>query len=156
MKSQWTSFDHESRKQYVKTSITNYDLKKIIYFDGVCNLCNWAVRLIIRHDKRKVFSFASLQSTYASERLMYGNGQDIKLYSVVFQDGNHISVKSDAVLKVCQHLGGAWKLLLIFRIVPRSWRDWVYDMVADQRYRWFGKRDKCMVPTPELQSRFLD
>ena len=131
-------------------------MKYIVYFDGVCNLCNWAVRFIIRHDRRQVFSFASLQSNYAKEHLLHPNGQHIKLDSVVFQEDKSILIKSDAALRICMHLGGAWKFLQIFRIIPRSWRDWIYDIVANNRYRWFGKRDQCMIPTPELQSRFLD
>jgi predicted DCC family thiol-disulfide oxidoreductase YuxK len=131
-------------------------LKKIIYFDGVCNLCNWAVRLIIKYDKRKVFSFASLQSNYARDHLVYGNGQDIKFDSVVYQEDHIVLIRSEAVLRICKHLGGVWSLLYIFRVVPIKWRDWLYDIVAGNRYQWFGKRDQCMIPTPELQSRFLD
>jgi len=74
----------------------------------------------------------------------------------VYQDGDIILTKSDAVLKISRQLSGGWKLLYIFKVIPGSWRDWLYDIVASNRYRWFGKRDQCMVPTPEIQSRFLD
>jgi predicted DCC family thiol-disulfide oxidoreductase YuxK len=130
--------------------------KKIVYFDGVCNLCNWSVRFIIKHDKEKHFSFASLQSDFAKKRLSHVNGQDIKWDSVIYQEQDTIMIKSDAALGIVRHLDGAWKWLVIFKILPLKWRDRLYELVAANRYRWFGRTDQCMIPNPEIQSRFLD
>lgn len=131
-------------------------MKKIIYFDGVCNLCNWSVRLIIKNDKEGIFSFASLQSDFAKKHLLYLNGQDIKFDSVVYQNGEVVLIKSEAVFQIVNDFGGIWKGLAVFRVIPQSWLDGLYDVIAKNRYRWFGKMDQCMVPTPEIQSRFLD
>ena len=141
---------------YFIDQLKTIELNKIVYFDGICNLCNWSVRFIINHDKQRIFSFASLQSRHAKSNLTYINGQGIKYDSVVYQDDDIILTKSDAVLKICKQLSGGWKLLYIFKIVPSGWRDRLYDIVASNRYQWFGKKDHCMIPAPEIRSRFLD
>jgi len=129
--------------------------KRIVYFDGVCNLCNWAVQFIIHRDKQKKFSFASLQSNYAKMHLTHGNGQDIKFDSVILQDEGAIKVRSEAALGIARQLDGPWRFLAVMKVIPVSWRDWLYNVVSTNRYRWFGRRDECMIPNPELQSRFL-
>lgn len=130
-------------------------MKNIIYFDGVCNLCNWAVQFVIKRDKNEFFSFSSLQSDYAKATLKHGNGQYIKFDTVVFQHGDQIYTRSDAALEILRHIDGGWKWLHILKVFPRKMRDAVYDYIATNRYRWFGKKESCMVPTPELQARFL-
>ncbi len=130
--------------------------QKIIYFDGVCNLCNWAVRFVIDHDRKGTFYFSSLQSEFARKHLLETNGQHINCNSVIYQFGDQILAKSDAVFEVLKEIGGIWKLLIVFSIFPRSLMDRVYDFVADHRYSWFGKRNQCMIPPPAWQSRFLE
>lgn len=127
----------------------------IILFDGVCNLCNSSVQFVIRKDKKKQFRFASLQSD-AGEKLLSvyhlnRNGYD----SFVLIDKGNAYVRSTAALKVAQKLSGAWKLLYIFIIVPAFIRNAIYNLIAQNRYKWFGKKDSCMIPSPELHSRFL-
>lgn len=129
--------------------------QQIIFFDGVCNLCNSSVNFVIDRDSREIFAFATLQSQFAKEQL----GQTIapdQLESVVLLKKGRIYTQSDAALEIARGLGGAWSLFYGFKLVPRPIRDWVYRWVARNRYRWFGKLDSCRVPTPELKSRFLD
>ena len=114
------------------------------------------MQFVIRYDKEDVFSFSSLQSEYSRKVLKHANGQDIKLNTVIFQFGERRYTKSDAALEILRHLGGGWRLLYIFKVIPKYLRDPIYDFIAARRYRWFGKKDQCMVPTPELQARFLD
>lgn len=130
-------------------------LKNIIYFDGVCILCNWAIRFIIRYDKKEVFRFSSLQSDFSKKQLLYMNGQGIKINSVVYQDGNHFYTRSDAVLEILKKIGGIWKLFYAFKIIPKSARDWLYELIAKNRYFLFGKRNSCMIPPTAIIHRFL-
>ncbi len=126
-----------------------------IFFDGVCNLCNSSVNFIIKRDKEKRFRFSSLQGNYASEVLPeeYVNAE--KLPSLVLLDEN-LKTKSTAALTIARHLSGFWPLLYGFMIIPAFIRHFFYDLVAKNRYRWFGKKDQCMIPTPELKDRFID
>ena len=130
--------------------------KKIIYFDGVCNLCNWAVRFILKRDKKSVFLFASLQSNCAIKYLNIPDGESAEFDSIVFQKGNQVFFKSDAVIHILRDMGGVWKFFYVFNLLPKSWRNGMYDVVARKRYLWFGKQNTCMVPTPEVEERFLD
>lgn len=132
------------------------DNHPVLLFDGVCNLCNGAVQFIIDRDPEGVFRFASLQSEAAKKVLgQYPEiPQDIS--TVVLLENNQVYTRSDAALRAARHLPGAWPLLYGFIIVPRTIRDAVYNWIARNRYRWFGKKDQCMIPTPELQDRFLD
>lgn len=139
----------------------------IILFDGVCNLCNGAVKWVIRYDRHARFRFASLQSETA-RRLIAENGPSLQQGSggrgsgmalpdsvVLIADGR-VRVKSDAALGIARRLGWPWRAAAAGLIVPRVLRDAVYAWVARHRYRWFGKRDACMVPTPGMRARFLD
>jgi predicted DCC family thiol-disulfide oxidoreductase YuxK len=128
----------------------------IVVFDGVCNLCTHSVRFILRHEAGPHFQFASLQSP-AGARLLTTFGfspEDAKTF-VLIADGKPY-VKSDAAILVANRLKGSWRLVRFVKIVPRSLRNWIYDVVARNRYRWFGKAEACMIPTPELRSRFLE
>ena len=128
---------------------------RIILFDGVCNLCNAAVQYVIKHDKRKLFHFASLQSEAGQMFLKkhFLSSTDFNSFILVYED--KIYSKSTAALMVAKNLDGAIKLLSGFIIVPVFIRDAVYNLIARNRYKWFGKQDNCMIPTPDLQSRFL-
>lgn len=126
---------------------------KVIYFDGVCGLCNGFIDFIMRIDKKQKFHFSPLQSQHAQTHLPPEYTQDLK--TVVYQDGENISVKSDAVLKVLKEVGGVWMLANAARIFPRGFRDSAYEMVAENRYKLFGKKETCRIPSPQERSRFV-
>lgn len=129
--------------------------KRIVLFDGVCNLCNGAVRFIIRHDAKDQFRFASLQSDFAKQLLKKHHFPIHKTGSIILIEGGKVYLRSGAVLGIIRRLGGFWKLLVVFYIIPRFIRDGMYDFIARNRYKWFGKRNECMIPTKELRQRFL-
>lgn len=126
-----------------------------VLFDGVCNLCNGSVNFIIDRDPEGYFKFASLQSEEAEAIMRRVGISGASLESIVLVEGGRVYRRSDAVLRIARKLKGLWPALALFSIVPRPIRDWVYDWIARNRYRWFGKRDTCRIPTPELRSRFL-
>ena len=139
---------------FVVVNSTSYN--HLILFDGVCNLCNGVVQFIIAKDKAAKFTFASLQSPAGQAILTDFKLSTVEFDSFVYIKGDQYYQKSRAALEVLKDMGGAWVLLYIFRLVPKILRDWVYDQVAKYRYRWFGKRDSCMIPTSELKARFLE
>jgi predicted DCC family thiol-disulfide oxidoreductase YuxK len=124
----------------------------IIFFDGVCNLCNAFVDFVIRRNSD--FKFASLQGLAASKLLPASLVQDLPSV-VLFKDGE-IFTESTAALKILKRLGGRWFLASVFLCVPKKLRDIVYRFVGRRRYRWFGQRDTCRLPSPEERVRFLD
>jgi predicted DCC family thiol-disulfide oxidoreductase YuxK len=126
----------------------------IIFFDGVCAMCNAFVNLILRVDRKKLFLLAPLQGSTARE-LLPPLGDDAREWSMVYWDEAGIHEQSDASLEVYQRLGGGWRLLSLARYVPRWVRNPVYRVIARNRYRWFGKHDVCRLPTPEEKARFL-
>ena len=125
-------------------------------FDGVCNLCNASVRFIIKRDRKARFKFASLQSSYAAGLLQKLDFDSQGVDSIVLYEEGALYVRSTAALRIAKHLDGLWPLLYAFIIVPPFIRDAVYDFIARNRYQWFGKKEQCEVPTPELAARFLD
>lgn len=127
----------------------------LVLFDGVCNLCESSVQFIIRHDPKARFRFASLQSDYAQQLLKERGLQTKKFDSIVLVQNNQLFQRSDAALRIARGLSKGWSLLYVFIVVPRFVRDAVYNMIAANRYHWFGKKDACMIPTPELKSRFI-
>ncbi|MDP2060865.1 MAG: thiol-disulfide oxidoreductase DCC family protein [Flavobacteriaceae bacterium] len=130
--------------------------KEIILFDGVCNLCNGAVLFIIKRDRDDVFRFVSLQSELGKEIIRYIGVDVSKTDSIVwYKPGEAYYYKSDAALMIINHFGGIWGLLNVFKIIPASLRNLLYDFIARNRYNWFGKKESCMIPTPELQQKFL-
>ena len=126
-----------------------------ILFDGVCNLCNGSVQFVIARDPSARFSFAPLQSAAAASLLREAGASPSLPDSMVLVQDGRVYVRSDAALRVARGLRFPWSLAWGLVAVPRVIRDRVYDSVAAHRYRWFGRRDVCMVPTPELQKRFL-
>ena len=147
---------------------------RVILFDGVCNLCNTSVNFIIDHDSKKKFRFASLQSEFAQNliensstenKLYTSNGllllnEDIRkelnsLNSILYFEDGIFYTKSDAVLRIAEYLDGIYKFISIGKILPTSFRDLIYEYIARNRYRWFGKSESCRMPTPELKDRFL-
>lgn len=129
---------------------------KIILFDGVCNLCNGAINFIIKHDPKAVFSFASLQGETGQKLLAKHKIDPNKIDSIILIESQRVSVKSTAALRIAKSLNRGYPLLYGFIIIPVFIRNAVYDYIASNRYKWFGKKDSCMIPTPELKSRFLD
>jgi predicted DCC family thiol-disulfide oxidoreductase YuxK len=124
----------------------------VLFFDGECNLCNSSVQFIIRRDKKKRFLFAPLQSAIGQKAL---NAIPGKPDSLVLYHNGRFMIKSDAALNVARMLGGIWPIFYTGIILPRFMRDGIYDYISRHRYKWFGKQAECMIPTPELKSRFL-
>ena len=127
----------------------------IILFDGVCNFCNGAINFVLKQDKKGIFRFAPLQSE-AGQKLLQQFNLSIKDFdSFVLIDQGKVYKKSAASLRVMNQLPWYWKEVQIFRIIPRIFRDAIYDFIANNRYKWFGKKDQCMVPGPGMRNRFL-
>lgn len=129
--------------------------KQIILFDGVCNLCNSSVQFVIRHDYKCTFQFAALQSAAGKALLAEYNIFSDQLASIVLIKEGKAYQRSRAALEIARKLTGLWPLMYAFIIVPPFIRNAVYDWIAANRYRWFGEKNECMIPTPELKSRFL-
>lgn len=131
-------------------------MKGIILFDGVCNLCTSSVQFIIKRDPHKKFQFASLQSQ-VGERYMreFELETDFDSFILLDMDKNIAFSKSTAALLVCKELSGWIKILSIFLILPRFVRDPVYSFIARRRYQWFGIKNECMLPTPDIKDRFV-
>jgi predicted DCC family thiol-disulfide oxidoreductase YuxK len=136
--------------------IMNEPKKYILLFDGVCNLCNGAVQTIIKFNHLKNIQFASLQSNFAQDWLRNNQLPTTDFSTFILLDGNKIYTQSDAALKIAQQMGIIWKLAGICWLFPKSIRNKVYMLVSNNRYKWFGKRASCMIPSPELKARFLD
>ncbi|WP_312912053.1 thiol-disulfide oxidoreductase DCC family protein [Natronosalvus caseinilyticus] len=128
----------------------------ILLFDGICNLCNGFVQFVVPRDTDEQFYFASIQSDVGKALCAEHGLPTDELESVVLIEGEDSYVKSGAIIRTASHLGGIYALLSPFRFVPRPVRDWAYDFVANRRYRWFGKKEQCMMPTGDVQSRFLE
>jgi len=135
--------------------MTNLENKFIILFDGVCNLCNNSIQFIIKRDKKQRFLFASLQSDAAQDILLQFQLKNSDFDSIIFIENGEIYQKSTAILKISTYLSGLWKLNYGFIIIPKFIRDAIYSFIAKNRYKWFGKKDVCMIPTKELKIRFL-
>jgi predicted DCC family thiol-disulfide oxidoreductase YuxK len=127
----------------------------VILFDGVCNFCDSAVNFVLKQDKKGIFRFAPLQSEAGQKLLQQFNLSTKDFDSFVLIDKGKVYKKSSASLQVMNKLPWYWKEVQIFRIIPAIFRDAIYDFIAKNRYKWFGKKDQCMVPTPEIRSRFL-
>lgn len=128
---------------------------KIILFDGVCNLCNQAVQFIIKRDKKAQFIFGSLQSDAGQELLLHFQLKNNNFNSIIFIENGIVLDKSTAILKIYKQLSGAWPLTYGFIIIPKFIRDFIYTWISNNRYKWFGKRDQCMLPTEALKARFI-
>ena len=133
----------------------------VLLYDGLCGFCDRTVQLVLRADRRGTIRFTPLQGKFAAsvlERHALIQGVD----SLVFiepgeeEENLRLHVRSGAVLRIAWHLGSAWRVLVVFRLVPRAFRDWAYDVFARHRYRIFGRLDACPIPPPEVRSRFVD
>ena len=130
--------------------------KKIILFDGVCNLCDSAVQLIIKYDKNDVFRFVALESDLGQKIIKHLGIDTQKTDSIIlYQPGFAYYYKSEAALAIAKDLGGLLFLASIFKVLPTSLSNFIYDYIAKNRYKWFGKRASCMIPTATLKAKFL-
>lgn len=130
----------------------------IILYDGVCNLCNWFVQFVIKRDKKAIFKFAALNSPVAGHLLRNLTVERVPAQlpdSVVLIQDERIYLKSEAAIRILKKLKGLKWLGTLYRFFPLKFRDWIYDFVASRRYRWFGRKDHCMIPSPETANRFL-
>ena len=128
----------------------------VILFDGVCNFCNRAVNFTIKRDKKRTIRFSPLQSATGQQLLQSYNLPLNKMESFVFIEKGKAYKFSTAALRVCRHLNALWPLCYGFIIVPKFIRDGIYEWIARNRYKWFGVREQCMIPTPEIKARFLN
>lgn len=127
---------------------------KVVLFDGVCNLCNTSVDFIVRYEKEDTLKFASLQSEYGKALVQKAGMTDVP-DSILFYSNGELQVKSKAVLSICSYLKFPYRLLNVFRFVPKPIVDKFYEYIARNRYRWFGTKDSCRVPTAEERGKFL-
>lgn len=131
--------------------------KKIILFDGICNLCNTAVTTAIKFDTKNSFLFAAIQSEKGKEIINYLKIDTSKTDSIILYEPDvSYEIKSTAALRIMNDFGGIWKLTKLLWIFPEGFRNQVYDYIAKNRYKWFGKKESCMIPTPKLKVKFLD
>jgi len=134
---------------------TSHLVSNVVFFDGVCNLCNTSVQWLIDHDHHNRLRFAPLQGTTYKEISQHYPDLPEDVSSIVLFDGNQFFTQSDAALRIAMVLGGVWSLARVFFVVPKFVRDAVYNVIAQHRYRWFGRADECRIPTPELWAKFL-
>ena len=130
--------------------------KKIILFDGVCNLCDSSIQFIIKHDKNDIFRFVALQSDLGQKIIGYIGVDISKTDSIIlYEPGKAYYYKAEAALKIAKELGGVYIAISWFSAFPKFFNNSVYDYIARNRYKWYGKKDACMIPTPELKAKFL-
>lgn len=144
-----------SHARKVNECATSSESHPVVLFDGVCNLCNEAVQFIVKRDSHARFRFAALQSDAAVGVLRSIGATESLPDSIILIENNCVYTRSTAALRIARLLRFPWPLLYGLVMMPRPLRNWMYDIVARNRYRWFGRQDACMVPRPELESRFL-
>ena len=138
-------------KDILELSKTN----PILLFDGVCNLCNGAVQFVIKNDSKNTLRFTALQSEYGQQVLEHFNLPKEDLFSIILVENEKAYMRSSAALRMLKNMGGILSLMYFFIIIPNPIRDVVYNFIAKNRYKWFGEKESCMIPTPDLKSRFL-
>ena len=135
---------------------TSKENTKVILFDGICNLCNNAVKFIIKNDKKNIFQFAPLQGEYGI-KIQNKYELDLKeIDSIILVDGDKVFTRSTAALRIAKDLRTPYFIFYIFIIIPVFIRNFIYDLIAKNRYKWFGKMESCMIPSNELKSKFFD
>lgn len=128
----------------------------LILFDGVCNFCCFWIQFLIRRDPNRRFRFAALQSSAGQETLRRLGLSADHLTTMILVEGDRHYVKSSAALRIARRMRGPWPPLFVFIVVPAPVRDFFYDFVARNRYRWFGRQESCMTPTADVRERFLE
>ena len=135
----------------------NTNLSQILLFDGVCNLCETSVQFIIKQDKKDVFRFVAIQSEVGQKIIKHIGIDTSKIDSIIlYEPGLSYSYKAEAALLIAKNLSGIYSLLGYFNFIPNNIKNMVYDYIAKNRYEWYGKKDACMIPTPELKAKFLE
>jgi len=130
--------------------------KKIILFDGVCNLCDKSVQFIIKRDTKDVFRFTTINSDIG-EKIIKHIGFNKKADSIIlYEPGKAYYIKAEAVIKIAQNIGWPYNLISILSIIPKSITNYIYDYIAKNRYKWYGNKDECMIPSSEIKSKFLE
>ena len=129
--------------------------RPVLLFDGVCNLCNNAVQFILRNEHTGVILFSPLQSTEAKNLLIKYNLETDQLDTLVYIRNNLALTKSDAVIAILGDMGGIWRMGSLFKLLPKAFRDYIYEFIVRKRYGWFGKKDTCMVPNEAISNRFI-
>lgn len=130
--------------------------KKIILFDGVCNLCDASVQFIYKHDKKDIFRFVAIQSELGQKIIKHIGVDTSKIDSIIlYEPGLSYSYKAEAALTIAKNLSGIYSLLGYLNFIPNSIKNIVYDYIAKNRYKLYGKKEACMIPTPELKAKFL-
>jgi len=157
--SRWEMHRHRASRPSFTLSQSKHH--PIIFYDGVCGLCNRLVQFVLKHDKQDYFRFAALQSNLASTTLRRYNRDPHDLDTVYLvvdyaQPGERLLARSDAILFLFKRLGGIWRLAALGQILPRTIRDGLYGLVARNRYRVFGKYEACMLPEPKHRKKFLE
>jgi predicted DCC family thiol-disulfide oxidoreductase YuxK len=130
-------------------------INRLVLFDGVCNFCNFWITFALKRDRKGKLMFGSLQGETAQQLLPKFGIDPTIITSVIFIEDGIAYRESTAALKVCRHLDGGWKLLYALIIIPTFIRDGIYKWIGRNRYKWFGKQESCMLPTPEQRKRFL-
>ena len=131
--------------------------KKIILFDGVCNLCDASVQFIIKHDKNDAFRFVAIQSELGQNIIKYLGIDTSKTDSIIlYEPGIAYYFKAEAALNIAKELNSWHSILYVFIHVPNFIKNGIYDFIAKNRYKWYGKKEACLIPTPELKAKFLD
>lgn len=130
--------------------------EKVVLYDGVCNFCNSAVNFIIKHEKNNELKFAALQSNLAQKFLKQHDFKSLDFDSIMYTVGDNIYVKSRAAFEIAGHLKAPWHIVGILKFLPRFFTDFFYELIAKNRYIIFGKSDACIIPSPEIRSRFID
>jgi len=130
--------------------------KKIILFDGICNMCDAAVQFIIKHDKKDIFRFVAIQSDLGQSIILYIGIDTSKTDSIIlYEPGHAYYYKAEAALKIATALGGIYLGMAIFTILPKGLSNALYDYIARNRYKWYGKKNECMIPTLQMKAKFL-
>ena len=140
--------------EHSTTQVAEHIKRRLIFFDGDCNLCQYAVQFIIQRDKKGLFCFASLQSELANELLSASGQVPLELSTFILWEEGSIFYRSTAALRVAKGLPALWPMLYAFIIVPTFIRDGIYNWIAANRYQWWGKSESCLVPKPEWKNRF--
>ncbi len=130
-------------------------MKPVILFDGVCNFCNSSVNFIIQRDKKKYFHFSAFQSEAGQQLVMQYHLEDLNLQTLVLIEDGEIYLRSAAALRIARKLSGGWATFYPLIIIPAPLRDIPYKLISRNRYRWFGRKQECMIPTPGIKERFL-
>ena len=131
-------------------------IKIVILFEGYCNFCNRQVNSFLRFDSKKFFYFSNLDSSFSKKVIKENKVESLEGKTIILYHNNKIIIKSNAAIKIAYLLGGFFKIFIIFKILPNFVRDWIYDVISRNRYRWFGKSDSCYIPKKEILDRFIN